>query len=39
MAASKYDFSIEQGTSFRLAITYKDKDKNPIDITNYCARS
>lgn len=38
MAASKYDFSIEQGTSFRLAITYKDKNKNPIDITNYCAR-
>lgn len=38
MTASKYDFSIEQGTSFRLAITYKDKDKNPIDITNYCAR-
>ena len=38
MAATKYDFSIEQGTSFRLAITYKDKNKNPIDITGYCAR-
>lgn len=38
MAASKYDFSIEQGTSFRLAITYKDKNKNPIDISGYCAR-
>jgi hypothetical protein len=38
MAASKYDFSIEQGTSFRLAITYKDKNKNPINITDYCAR-
>jgi hypothetical protein len=38
MAATKYDFSIEQGTSFRIAITYKDKNKNPIDITGYCAR-
>lgn len=38
MAAKKYDFSIEQGTSFRLAITYKDKNKNIIDISDYCAR-
>jgi hypothetical protein len=38
MPATKYDFSIEQGTSFRLAITYKDSSKNPIDITDYCAR-
>jgi hypothetical protein len=38
MAATKYNFSIEQGTSFRLSLTYKDKDKNPINITNYCAR-
>lgn len=38
MAASKYDFSIEQGTSFRIALTYKDDKKNPIDITGYCSR-
>lgn len=38
MAASKHDFIIEQGTSFRLAITYKDNDGNIIDISNYCAR-
>jgi hypothetical protein len=38
MAASKYDFSIEQGTSFRIALTYKDHQKNPIDITGYCSR-
>jgi hypothetical protein len=38
MAAKKYDFSIEQGTSFKIAITYKDKNKNTIDISNYCAR-
>ena len=33
MAATKYDFSIEQGTSFILSLTYKDKDKTLI-ITN-----
>lgn len=38
MAATEYNFSIEQGTSFRLSITYKDKNKNIIDITDYCAR-
>jgi hypothetical protein len=38
MAATKYDFSIEQGTSFRMSITYQDSNKQPIDITNYCAR-
>jgi hypothetical protein len=38
MSAKKYDFSIEQGTSFRLAITYKDKDGNIVDLTGWCAR-
>jgi hypothetical protein len=38
MAASKYDFPIEQGSSFRLAIVYKDKDNVIVDITNWCAR-
>lgn len=38
MAATKYDFSIEQGTSFRLSITYRDSNKQPININNYCAR-
>lgn len=38
MPASKYDFSIEQGTSFKLSLIYKDSNKNPIDITNWCAR-
>ena len=38
MAASRYDFSIEQGASFRMSITYKDSQGNPIDITNWCAR-
>lgn len=38
MAASKYDFSIEQGTSFKLSLIYKDAEGNVIDLTNWCAR-
>ena len=38
MAASQYDFSIEQGTSFKLSLIYKDSDNNPINISGYCAR-
>lgn len=38
MAASKYDFSIEQGTSFKLSLIYKDADGNIVDLTNWCAR-
>jgi len=38
MSASKYDFQIEQGSSFRMSLIYKDSDANPIDLANYCAR-
>jgi hypothetical protein len=38
MAASKYDFAMEQGSSFRLSLTYKDADGNAIDLTGWCAR-
>jgi len=38
MAASKYDFSIEQGTSFKLSLIYKDADGVPINLTGWCAR-
>lgn len=38
MAASKYDFSIEQGSSFKLSIIYKDASGTPVDLSNYCAR-
>jgi len=38
MPASKYDFSIEQGTSFKLSLIYKDSNNSPINITNWCAR-
>lgn len=38
MAIQQYDFTIEQGTSFRLSLVYKDSSGNPIDLTNWCAR-
>jgi len=38
MAASQYDFNIEQGSSFRMTVVYKDANNNPIDIRGWCAR-
>lgn len=38
MAASKYDFKIEQGSSFKFSLIYKDADGNPVDLTDWCAR-
>ena len=38
MAATKYDFDIEKGSSFRMSIIYKDSEGNPVDLTNWCAR-
>jgi len=38
MAAKIHNFSIEQGSSFRLSLTYKDDTGNPVDLAGYCAR-
>lgn len=38
MAASQYDFSIEQGSSFRMTVVYKDANNNAVDIRGWCAR-
>jgi len=38
MPAQQYNFPIEQGSSFELAITYTDNDGNPIDLTGWCGR-
>lgn len=38
MSASKYDFAIEQGTSFKMSLIYKDQNGIPINLTNWCAR-
>jgi hypothetical protein len=38
MSASKYDFTIDQGSSYSLTVKYKDSDGNIIPLTDYCAR-
>lgn len=38
MSAAKYDFQIEQGSSFSLALVYKDDNGTAIDLTGWCAR-
>lgn len=38
MPASQYDFSIEQGSSFKLSLIYKNNSQVPIDLTGWCAR-
>lgn len=38
MAATKYDFDIEKGSSFKISIIYKDAEGNPVNLTNWCAR-
>lgn len=38
MAAAKYDFTIEQGSSFRLSLVYKNAQGAPMDLTNWCSR-
>lgn len=38
MAAGKYSFSIEQGSTVDFELAYKDSNGNPIDLTGYQAR-
>lgn len=38
MAASQYNFDIEQGSSFSMSIVYKDANKEIVDLTDWCAR-
>lgn len=38
MAATKYDFDIEKGSSFRISIIYKNSEGIPVDLTGWCAR-
>jgi hypothetical protein len=38
MSAKKYDFYIEQGSSYRLNLKYKDNNGNILPLTDYCAR-
>lgn len=38
MPAANYDFIIEQGTSFKFSLVYKDANGNVVDLTDWCAR-
>lgn len=38
MAASKYDFSIEQGSSFRMSMVFKNEDGSLMNLAGWCAR-
>ena len=35
MAAGKYSFTLEQGTTINFEIQYRDSNNNPIDLTGY----
>lgn len=39
MAAGNYDFTIDQGSDFTLAITVKDSNDAATDLTGYSARA
>ena len=38
MAAGRYSFTIEQGTTVDFRIDYKDSNNQPVDLTNYQSR-
>jgi hypothetical protein len=38
MAAGKYNFTIEQGTTVDFEIQYKDSNNSPVDLTGYSGR-
>jgi len=38
MAAGKYNFVIEQGTTFTLELQYKDSNSVPVDLTGYSGK-
>ena len=38
MAAGKYSFNIEQGSTVKFDVAYKDSDNAPIDLTGYQGR-
>ena len=38
MSATQYDFSIDQGSSFKLSLSYNDSNNQPINLTDWCAR-
>lgn len=37
--ASEVNFTLDQGSTFTQTLIYKDSEGNPVDLTNYTARS
>jgi hypothetical protein len=38
MAAGRYSFVVEQGSTFNIELEYKDSNGNPIDLTGYSGK-
>lgn len=38
MSAANYNFSIEQGSSYSLVLTYKNSNGDAVDLTGWCGR-
>jgi hypothetical protein len=38
MAAGRYSFVVEQGSTFNIELQYKDSNGNPIDLTGYSGK-
>ena len=38
MASGKYNFTIEQGTTFQRTFKYKDASGNPLDLSDHSVR-
>lgn len=38
MPAAKYDFSVEQGSSYSLVLTYKNANGDAVNLTGWCGR-
>lgn len=38
MAAGRYSFTLEQGTTVDFELQYKDSDSNPIDLSGYTGK-
>lgn len=38
MTAGRYDMEVDQGTTFRKTITWKDSSSTPVNLTGYTAR-
>ena len=38
MAAGEYNFTVEQGTTMDIPITWRDGSNNPVNLTGYTAR-